>query len=156
MHNLRAWTEWSDVEPKPHMHGCIEGEYVDGGGRLAYATLRHFWYADERQLWGHTTGNWRDETYQTHHPKYFRWRFLGPLVQPPESQGKAIIIWSFYDAPGELRCLSDHGGDEDWVALLPRDMEPPSWMDEGSNFGCCRVSEHQLDDGRKVFIGAHA
>ena len=157
MHNLRAWKEWSDEAPSDHMSGVVEAEFVSDTGRLEYALVRQYHFSDERgSMWGHSTGSWRDGTYKFFHPKYYRWRFVGPLVPSKEAQGKAIIVWSFYDAPGELRCLSDHGGDEDWVALLPRDMEPPSWMDEGSNFGCCRVSEHQLDDGRKVFIGAHA
>lgn len=68
--------------------------------------------------------------------------------------GPAIVVWRFYDAPEEFKRLSGHGGDEDWLALLPDD-DVPMWM-EGGDFGCCDVSEHRLPDGRLVVIGAHA
>jgi len=157
MFNLRSWVEWSDREPESHMAGCIEAEYVDERGHLAYAPVRQYHYADERgSIWGHSTGDWRSDDYRTHHPKYYRWRFTGPLVPSKEAQGKSIVIWEWWDAPGELRCLSPHGGDEDYVALLPKDMSLPSWMDTGTSFGCCSVSDHEYEDGRMVFIGAHA
>jgi hypothetical protein len=139
------------------MGDCVEGEYVDEAGRIAYAPVRQYHYSDGRgTMWGHSSGSWREGSYKTHHPKYHRWRFTGPLVPSKEAQGKSIIIWKWWDAPGELRCLSDHGGDEDWVALLPPDIEQPSWMESGSSFGCCSVSETPYEDGRIVFIGAHS
>lgn len=157
MFNLRSFKEWSDTPPDSHMTGCVEGEYIDMHGELAYAVLSLYHYADERgSLWGHAVGDWRKGDYKKFHPKYFRWRFVGPLVPSVEAQGKSIIIWEFYDAPGELRCLSNHGGDEDYVALVPKGGNVPSWMDSGTAFGCCDVSEHPYDDGRTVFIGAHA
>ena len=157
MHNIRGWKEWSDAPPDCHMSGFVEAEYVDETGRLAYAQVRQYHYADERgSMWGHSTGNWRSGDYNLYHCKYFRWRFVGPVVPLKDTQGRSIIIWSFYEAPGELRCLSRHGGDEDWIALVPADMEQPSWMESGTRFGCCNVSEHTFEDGRQVFIGAHA
>ena len=154
--NDRPFIEWSDREPPSGGPSrCIEGEYVDGSGRLAYAPLALFHYAEESR-WGFSTGDWRDGTHATHHPKFSRWRFVGPLLPHATAQGKCIIIWEWWDAPGELRILSPHGGDEDWVALVPKEMSQPSWMETGTNFGCCDVSEHELDDGRRVFIGAHA
>jgi hypothetical protein len=68
-----------------------------------------------------------------------------------------ILVWRFQDAPKEYRDLSPHGGDEDWLALVPVEMayEWIGWMDGGA-FGCCDVSEHLLKDGRVVRIGAHA
>jgi hypothetical protein len=30
-----------------------------------------------------------------------------------------ILIWPFYDAPEEMKALSRHGGDEDWVLAMP-------------------------------------
>lgn len=153
----KPWTDWDLCPPQPDATGCVEGEYIDMHGELAYARLSQFHYVDERgPLWGFTSGSWRDNTNKTHHPKFFRWRFVGPPVPSKAVQGQALIIWSFYDAPGELRCLSRHGGDEDWIALLPADMSQPSWMESGTSFGCCDVSEHDLPDGRRVFIGAHA
>lgn len=70
---------------------------------------------------------------------------------------KAILVWSWEDAPEEYRKLSSHGGDEDWLALLPPDFgELPDWMESGSQFGCCDVTEHILPNGYRVVIGAHA
>ena len=73
-------------------------------------------------------------------------------------QGNAITVWAFHDAPAELRALSEHGGDEDWLAVLPAAFRefPPLWMDEGTAFGVCSVSRHELGDGRFVLIGAHS
>ena len=69
-----------------------------------------------------------------------------------------ILVWRFHEAPIELRDLSPHGGDEDWLAVIPPDMEVPNWIDSGSAFGACDVSEHAhpTKDGWKVCIGAHA
>ena len=157
MHNIRGWKEWSDAPPEADMSGFVEAEYVDETGLLAYAQVRQYHYVDERgSMWGHSTGNWRSGDYRLYHCKYFRWRFVGPIVPLKDEQGRSIIVWAWWDAPGELRCLSRHGGDEDWIALLPSDMEQPSWMESGTRFGCCDVSEHTFEDGRKVFIGAHA
>lgn len=68
----------------------------------------------------------------------------------------AITVWRWEDAPDDLRYLSNHGGDEDWVAVVPADMACPNWICEGGPFGCCSVSEHNLVDGETVYIGAHA
>jgi len=76
-------------------------------------------------------------------------------VPTPEQQGSAIIVWAWRDAPEELRALSGHGGDEDWVGLCPDDWTP-MWMNGGTPFGVCDASEHTLPDGRTVVIGAHA
>lgn len=66
-----------------------------------------------------------------------------------------ILVWPFYDAPEELRRLSPHGGDEDWLAFVPADQETPAWLAEGTPFGVCDVAEIPVKNGR-VFIGAHA
>ena len=70
----------------------------------------------------------------------------------------AIQVWRFFDAPEQCQALSQHGGDEDWVALIPAALldEWMPWMESGSAFGCCDVSIHELPDGRQVRIGAHA
>jgi hypothetical protein len=71
----------------------------------------------------------------------------------------AIIVWAFDDAPEKYRSLSTHGGDEDWVALLPpsiRSAEDVWWMHAGGAFAIFDYSEHPLPDGRTVVIGAHA
>jgi len=72
---------------------------------------------------------------------------------------KHIRVWPFYDAPEELRALSAHGGDEDWLALIPpalADLYIP-WI-EGGRFGVYSVSAHQHPElpGYIIRIGAHA
>ena len=68
-----------------------------------------------------------------------------------------ITVWRWEDAPEEFKALSTHGGDEDWVAFVPSFLKDTyiGWMDEGSSFGCCSVSEHEVKNG-VVRIGAHA
>jgi hypothetical protein len=71
-----------------------------------------------------------------------------------------IRIWSWEDAPEELRELSTHGGDEDWVALLPP-KHAGKWIGLDARwwpFGCCSVSTHTHPElpGYEVRIGAHA
>ena len=72
----------------------------------------------------------------------------------------AIKVWEFRDAPAYLRELSTHGGDEDWLAVLPPAYadDPPSWMWSGTGFGVGDVEfyNHPDCDGYKVAIGAHA
>lgn len=69
-----------------------------------------------------------------------------------------IQIWRFDEAPEELRTLSSHGGDEDWLALIPPQLTDKwrAWLEPA--FGCGNVSEHAypLLPGWKVLIGAHA
>ncbi len=70
---------------------------------------------------------------------------------------KCILVWSFYDAPEKYQALSNHGGDEDWVALVPKGYTHYiPWLDNArSGFGVCYTSVHDTEDGT-VFIGAHA
>jgi hypothetical protein len=67
-----------------------------------------------------------------------------------------IQVWRFEDAPAPYQQLSPHGGDEDWLALVPSGVEQPAWMGSGTPFGWCDVSAHELPDGLTVYIGAHA
>lgn len=153
--NLRPWHEWSDAPPPDSASGHVEGEYVDGNGQLDYAVLHQFHHADV-SLWGFGTGDWQEGTYKVNHPKFHRWRYLGPVVPSTGMQGRAVLVWEFCDAPGELKAFSRHGGDEDWIALVPVGVAPPAWAESGTRFGCCDVSEHAYEDGRTVLIGAHA
>jgi hypothetical protein len=74
---------------------------------------------------------------------------------PAEIQGKTILVWSWDDAPMELKRHVSHGGDEDWVALVPKDYGTVSWIDyNGNSFGDTRF--FKLPDGRTVYSGAHA
>lgn len=72
----------------------------------------------------------------------------------------AILVWRFQDAPQHLKELSDNGGDEDWIVLVPMSVEEevlkngmPAWIQA---MGSCDVSEYTLADGTKVFIGSHS
>lgn len=87
-----------------------------------------------------------------------------------------MIIWYFPDAPAELRALSPHGGDEDYLAYVPYgtfDLLEEEWFGRieeddrtgaytrweeknGTMFGRCSVSRTELDNGARVYIGAHA
>ena len=75
------------------------------------------------------------------------------------NDGKAILVWRFEDAPKEFRDLSDNGGDEDWVALVPPCLvgEWISWLDNDA-FGCYKVLDmkHPSLPGYSVRIGCHA
>lgn len=74
-----------------------------------------------------------------------------------EYPANAVIVWPFYKAPEEYRKLSPHAGDEDWVAFVPESLSGYwiGWLESGTSFGCCDVSEHKVDGG-EVRIGAHA
>lgn len=80
------------------------------------------------------------------------------MARRKKAPGHAIHVWRWKDAPEGFKKLSRHGGDEDWVALVPKELSNDfiSWMEEGSPFGCCSVSEHKLPGGCVVRIGAHA
>lgn len=71
-----------------------------------------------------------------------------------------IRIWRWEDSPEELKALSNHGGDEDWVALIPPKLvnEYIGFLEEGTSFGYCSVSEHSHPElpGYKIRIGAHS
>jgi hypothetical protein len=70
-----------------------------------------------------------------------------------------IRVWRFEDAPEELQALSDNGGDEDWLALIPPKLadEYIGWIDSQS-FGCCSIDEYQHPElpGYIVKIGCHS
>ena len=66
-----------------------------------------------------------------------------------------ILVWPFETSPPEYKALSKHGGDEDWLALVPIELTGRyiAWLDSGA---VGDVSVHPLPDGRTVYIGAHA
>ncbi len=68
-----------------------------------------------------------------------------------------IKIYKFNDAPEELKKLSTNGGDEDWIAIIPPNLQDEyiPWFEEGSSFGCFKVEEYMLGNGDKVLIGCH-
>jgi hypothetical protein len=135
--------------------GCVEAlSPLDGEWR----PLSLFHYSDGRgSLWGYCEWYGKHGRQTTVHPEFTGWRWAGPPVPSLEEQGAAYLVWPFYGAPGALRALSCHGGDEDWVALVPVGWDTgPAWARDGGGFGCCSVSDYVLPDGRTVLIGAHA
>jgi hypothetical protein len=81
---------------------------------------------------------------------------------------KAMFLWSFEDAPEELRSLSEHGGDEDGLLFLPEGLELPWWVERLWNqYGDPQVVEFKgpvFDEATSVsaylrgtvYIWAHA
>ena len=69
---------------------------------------------------------------------------------------KAILVWKFHEAPDELKALSDNGGDEDWLALIPRHLKDAyiPWLEVGP-FGVCDVNQYESEYGMG-YIGVHA
>jgi len=70
---------------------------------------------------------------------------------------KLIRVWRYKDAPPELQALSDNGGDEDWLAVVPDaiDRNPYiSWLAIPC-FGFCDVDQYPIA-GAMVYIGCHA
>lgn len=71
-----------------------------------------------------------------------------------------IKVYRFHDAPYSLKKLSTNGGDEDWIAIVPRNIWEKEhgyigWLESGSSFGCCNVDMFEFENFL-VFIGSHA
>ena len=77
-----------------------------------------------------------------------------------------IEIWKFANAPEYYRKLSKHGGDEDWIALVPEGLMGELLVDvffggsfpntRYNPFGCSSIESHLLTSGDMIYIGAHA
>ncbi len=82
------------------------------------------------------------------------------ILKPDGTLAWPIRVWRFENAPKRFRDLSGHGGDEDWVAEVPSEYVDDwiPWMEDGSSFGRCDVSEHDHPSRSdwKIRIGAHA
>ena len=69
-----------------------------------------------------------------------------------------ILVWDWESAPKEYKALSEHGGDEKWVAFisdkfLTRYGRMIAWMDDDTPFAPYGVSEHKVAGGI-IRIGA--
>jgi hypothetical protein len=78
-----------------------------------------------------------------------------------KTQTLVIKVWRFQDAPQRLRKLSRHGGDEDWIILVPKDFDdrriaPWDWWRQTPLFGNWFLQEERLPNGDIVMITAHA
>jgi len=64
-----------------------------------------------------------------------------------------IKIWRFEDAPKEYQDLSEHGGDEDYIAYIPKDLDDSFWWIEDKLANS--VDRYEFDT-YIIYIGAHA
>jgi len=73
-----------------------------------------------------------------------------------------ITIYKFQEAPKNLQALSTNGGDEDWLAIVPKHLKNEwiGWLEEGSPFGACCVNKYPHPDkskkGYEIRIGCHS
>jgi hypothetical protein len=70
-----------------------------------------------------------------------------------------IKIWAFQDGPEHLRNMSEHGGDEDWIALVPSNYREVEYtklnlLDRFVRWGVDAVEVHTTPEG-DVYISAH-
>jgi hypothetical protein len=63
-------------------------------------------------------------------------------------------VWRFEDAPEPYRALSQHGGDEDWIIVVPS-AKHELGVDLAEELMVCDYSEQNLGE-EIVFITAHA
>lgn len=67
-------------------------------------------------------------------------------------------VWRFWEAPQELQALSEFGGDEDWVIVVPADEEGRA-EELANRLVVCDYSQYTAEYGGQrvaVFITAHA
>jgi hypothetical protein len=69
---------------------------------------------------------------------------------------RTIRLWYWEDAPQDLQILSDNGGDEDYVVLVPKGVGIPFFFYSGSSFARWGVQTIEREDGSTVLIGCHA
>ena len=65
------------------------------------------------------------------------------------------ILWAFKEAPIEYQELSRHGGDEDWVILIPTEFNEFSESYLVDRLTVCDCESYETDGGR-IYITAHA
>lgn len=74
-----------------------------------------------------------------------------------DMSNEPIKMWPFHDAPEDLQALSRHGGDEDWIAVVPAHLAAsPLAEDIEDRLPVCDCQRIRRDDGSLVMIGAHA
>jgi hypothetical protein len=71
------------------------------------------------------------------------------------TQERVVKVWDFRDAPIEYQRLSENGGDEDWVALIPIEYGSIPYFIEQMSSGLFSVDQYAVDVGI-IYIGAHA
>lgn len=77
-------------------------------------------------------------------------------ILPIKTLGSGMIIWPFNEAPKVYQEMSQSGGDEDWVALIPPNFNKgylPFWLeslDSGRN-----PEHYKIAEGYEIIIGSH-
>lgn len=69
-----------------------------------------------------------------------------------------IKIWRFSGAPDQYQQMSEHGGDEDYIALVPvqyRDEHIVWRIEELGLLGRSSTDKYETQEG-DVYIGAHS
>ena len=81
--------------------------------------------------------------------------FTIPLCpQGVDGRDDCIVVWPWEQAPMFVRQLSEHGGDEDGAAWIPRKVKEPYWLEKlWAHYG--EPDRYQFSDGMLV-IWAHA
>ena len=74
----------------------------------------------------------------------------------------AIKIWAWNDAPEHLKALSQHGGDEEGICIIPDGVDEPWWLsrmwDQYGEPQVVNLEPEELSISQKmcVIIWAHA
>lgn len=66
-----------------------------------------------------------------------------------------IMIWSWAHAPAMYKALSEHGGDEDGVILIPAGVPEPDWLERLWIMYAREPQRIETESGT-VIIWAHA
>ncbi len=81
------------------------------------------------------------------------------LVEVDSTKAPPILVWKFQEAPENFQKLSPHGGDEEWLALVPPTYEKTGalgWILENTSLAICNLSMHRIKGGFLVAIGKHS
>lgn len=77
------------------------------------------------------------------------------VIDPAYLQTEPIRLWPFDAAPIELQAYSDNGGDEDWLAFVPKDLPLP--IEPAFLMSMARyVKQYTTEYGDTVYIGSHS
>jgi hypothetical protein len=79
------------------------------------------------------------------------------LLSEYKPKDEPILVWEYKNTPTEIQALANSGGDEDWVAWVPKALSGDyiQWLQDGY-FGCCKVRTMDLPDGSYIAVGQHA
>ena len=82
-----------------------------------------------------------------------------------EENNSFVRLWNFENAPDELKYLSDHGGDEDWIALVPASMKDKYYSliecsdyERSGNLSRKELTNDDIEglEGYILYIGSHS